>query len=77
MIDPDRLDELSTWLPESDTPDDAKIRIPAGDLRDLVALIPVVRAAIRWGDEKAIFASTALSDMCLALDDLVRAKGDG
>ena len=45
MIDADRLDELSTWLPESDTPDDAKIRIPAGDLRDLVGLIPVVRAA--------------------------------
>lgn len=47
MIDSDRLDELATWRPDDDCPDDAKIRIPAGDLRDLVALIPVARAAAR------------------------------
>lgn len=47
MIDADRLDELECWRPDDDTPDDAKVRIPAGDLRDLVALIPVARAAAR------------------------------
>lgn len=47
-IDPDRLSELETWRPEDDTPDDAKVRIPAGDLRDLVALIALVRAAQTW-----------------------------
>ncbi len=47
MIDHDRLDELGTWRPDDDTPDDAKIRIPAGDLRDLVRLIPIARAAMR------------------------------
>ena len=39
----DRLDELATYRPDDDTPDDAKVRIPVGDLRDLVALIPVAR----------------------------------
>ena len=47
-MSPDRLDELETYRLEDDVPSDAKIRIPAGDLRDLVALIPVVRAAMGW-----------------------------
>lgn len=50
MIDPDRLDELQTWRPDDDCPDDAKFRIPARDLRDLVSLIPALRAAIALRD---------------------------
>lgn len=50
-IDSDRLDELATYQLDDDTPPDAKVRIPAGDLRDLVALIPVVRAAMAGSDE--------------------------
>jgi hypothetical protein len=46
MISPDRLDELATWRPEDDCPGEAKVRIPAEDLADLVSLIPIVRAAI-------------------------------
>lgn len=73
MIDSDRLDELSTYVVDDDTPDDAKIRIPAGDLRDLVALIPVVRAAMAfdgdddYGCEERFYRT---------LDEL-RAKGAG
>ncbi len=44
MINADRLDELATFQVDEGTPDDARISIPARDLRDLVALIPVVRA---------------------------------
>lgn len=44
----DRLDELECWRPDDDTPDDAKVRIDTRDLRDLVSLIPVVRAAMAW-----------------------------
>ncbi len=45
-MNPDRLAELATLDP-GDTPDDARIVITAGDLRDFVSLIPVVRAAAR------------------------------
>ena len=44
-MNPDRLAELATLDP-GDTPDDARIVITAGDLRDLVSLLPVVHAAI-------------------------------
>ena len=46
MIGSDRLDELETLLPD-DMPDDARLSVPARDLRDLVLLIPVARAALR------------------------------
>ncbi len=42
---PERLQELATLDP-GDTPDDARIAITAGDLRDFVSLLPVVHAAI-------------------------------
>ncbi len=46
MIDTDRLAELDTMRLDADTPPDARISLPAADLRDLVQLIPIVRAAI-------------------------------
>ena len=46
MISPDRLDELDTFRVDEDVPDDAQVRLPARDVRDLVRLISVVRAAI-------------------------------
>ena len=69
---PDRLSELETWLPEEDTPDDAKIRIPAGDLRDLVALIPVVRAVVEAVDAGD---SGALEDAAIVLVELRKGRG--
>ena len=50
MIDSDRLAELDTFRVDDDTPDDATIRLPARDVRDLVQLISVVRAAIELRD---------------------------
>lgn len=50
MISSDRLDELQTYAVDDDCPDDAKIRIPAGDLRDLVRLVGVVRASVEMRD---------------------------
>lgn len=46
MIDDDRLAELDTFRIDEDTPDDARISLPAADVRDLVSLISIVRAAI-------------------------------
>jgi hypothetical protein len=46
VIDPDRLAELDTFRLDEDTPDDARVSLPARDVRDLVSLISVVRAAI-------------------------------
>jgi hypothetical protein len=46
MIDPDRLAELDTFRLDEDTPDEVRISLPARDVRDLVSLISVVRAAI-------------------------------
>ena len=46
MISEDRLDELATFILDDDTPPDAYIRLPARDVRDLVRLVAVVRAAI-------------------------------
>lgn len=71
----DRLDELETFRLEDDTPLDARISLPWRDLRDLVALIPVVRAAMRMADEPAdVFhrASGAERDLYSTLDDLRR-----
>jgi hypothetical protein len=42
MIDEDRLDELETLMP--DVPDGARLSLPARDVRDLVRLIPCLRA---------------------------------
>lgn len=53
MIDPDRLAELDTFRLDEDTPDDVRIVLPARDVRDLVQLISVVRAAIDLRDEAA------------------------
>jgi redox-regulated HSP33 family molecular chaperone len=50
MIDEDRLDELETYQLDDDTPDDAKVRIPAADLRDLVRCVAALRAAIAIRD---------------------------
>ncbi len=50
MTSPDRLDELETYQLGDDTPGYAKVRIPAEDLRDLVSLIPALRAAIALRD---------------------------
>ncbi len=50
MIDSDRLDELETYRLEDDVPGDAKVRIPAEDLRDLVRCVAVVRAGIAIRD---------------------------
>jgi hypothetical protein len=41
----DRLAELETLAPEEDCPADARFSVPASDLRDLLALIPIVLAA--------------------------------
>lgn len=41
----DRLAELETLAPDDDCPADARLSVPASDLRDLLALIPVVRAS--------------------------------
>lgn len=46
MISPDRLEELDTLRLDDDTPGDARVYVSADDLRDLVSLIPAVRAAI-------------------------------
>jgi hypothetical protein len=43
----DRLAELETLAPDEDCPPDARFSVPASDLRDLLALIPMVRAADR------------------------------
>ncbi len=50
MISHDRLDELATYTLDSDTPPAARISLPAEDLRDLVSLIPALRAAIALRD---------------------------
>ena len=42
-----RLDELETLLPEPGGHPDHRMSVPTGDLEDLVALIPIVRAAER------------------------------
>lgn len=55
----DRLDELATFRMEDDTPPDARISVPWRDLRDLVRLIPVARAALRYDEDGAV---TALLD---------------
>jgi hypothetical protein len=39
----DRLAELETLAPDEDCPADARFSVPAADLRDLLALIPIVR----------------------------------
>jgi hypothetical protein len=39
----DRLAELETLRPDEDCPADARLSVTASDLRDLVALIPIVR----------------------------------
>jgi hypothetical protein len=41
----DRLAELETLAPDEDCPADARLSVPVSDLRDLLAVIPVVRAA--------------------------------
>jgi hypothetical protein len=41
----DRLAELETLAPDDDCPGDGRFSVPASDLRDLLALIPMVRAA--------------------------------
>jgi hypothetical protein len=46
VISPDRLDELDTFRVDEDVPDDARISLPAADVRDLVRLVAVVRAGI-------------------------------
>ncbi len=43
----DRLDELETLMPEG-LPHEQRVSVPAGDLRSLVALVPVARAAASW-----------------------------
>jgi hypothetical protein len=69
---PDRLDELATYTTEDDTPDDARISLPWRDLRDLVALIPVARAAVAWRALEAIPDHPDQVDALLiaAVDDL-------
>lgn len=66
MIDQDRLDELECFRLEDDTPEDARVSLPWRDLRDLVSLIPVVRAAM------GIEAATDANDFCFAMQDAVR-----
>lgn len=68
MIDADRLSELATLDP-GDTPDDQRVAITAGDLRDLVSLIPVVRCAL-YNAQISIGCPT----LWRAVDEL-RAKG--
>lgn len=55
----DRLSELETFRLEDDTPPDARVSVPWRDLRDLVRLIPVARAAMAYEEEGAV---TALLD---------------
>jgi len=50
MIDDDRLDELDTFRVDEDVPDDARVSLPARDVRDLVRLIPCLRAAVSLRD---------------------------
>lgn len=42
----DRLAELETLAPDEGCPEDARLSVPVGDLRDLLALIPIARAAL-------------------------------
>lgn len=75
----DRLDELATYTTEEDTPDDARVSLPWRDLRDLVALIPVVRAAFVWNERQRIFGiepECAVAEFMAVVDEL-RAKGAG
>lgn len=53
----DRLAELETYAPDEDCPEDARFSLPVSDLRDLLALIPVVRE-----DERAVAEARALND---------------
>jgi hypothetical protein len=41
----DRLAELETLAPDADCPADARLSLPVADIRDLLALVPMVRAA--------------------------------
>lgn len=69
---PDRLDELETFRMEDDTPLDARISLPWRDLRDLVALIPVVRAAMCWVNCRPQDNHDALCAVGAAVHDLRR-----
>lgn len=53
----DRLAELETLAPDEDCPDDARFSVPVSDLRDLLALIPIVRE-----DGSAVAEARALND---------------
>lgn len=44
-LSPDRLAGLETLLPDEDCPADARLSVTASDLRDLVALVPIVHEA--------------------------------
>jgi hypothetical protein len=50
LLDEDRLDELETFSVDDDTPDKARVALPARDVRDLVRLIPCLRAALELRD---------------------------
>lgn len=54
MVTNERLDELATLEPNEHWPDDGKLTLTVQDVRDLVRLIPVVRAAIRYDEEGAV-----------------------
>ncbi len=61
MISHDRLAELDTFRLDEDTPDDTYIRLPARDVRDLVSLISVVKAAVALRDLVALVHGRAVS----------------
>jgi hypothetical protein len=53
LLDEDRLDELETFALDDDAPDDARVSLPARDVRDMVRLIAIVRAALVLRDVAA------------------------
>lgn len=71
MIDPDRLDELATFVIDEDVPDDARVYLPAGDVRDLVRLVAVVRAGVALRDEAAEWVAGGDCGKMLRLASLI------
>lgn len=58
----DRLAELETLAPDEDCPPEARFSVPASDLRALLALIPIARAAEQLYEATSYTLSRAQTD---------------